>query len=148
MSGCDIRLVFTLPPRDSTLQYKRCGHLCNNIPCIITLHQPQYFYPREIQFPNLKQLVFQRSKSSIATFKKYWSITHMHHSYPSFISFEDLMDNWLKYELRFDPVIHNTKVFPAGSLCWFKIKSINRSCWYLILTLIVLIKNILLFLPT
>ena len=24
MSGCDTRLVFTLPPRDSTLQYKRC----------------------------------------------------------------------------------------------------------------------------
>ena len=26
MSGFDIRLVFTLPPRDSTLQYKRCVH--------------------------------------------------------------------------------------------------------------------------
>ena len=26
MSGCDIRLVFTLPPRDSTLQYNRCVH--------------------------------------------------------------------------------------------------------------------------
>ena len=37
MSGCDIRLVFTLPPRDSTLQYKRCVHLWNNFPCIITL---------------------------------------------------------------------------------------------------------------
>ena len=34
---CDIRLVFTLPPRDSTLQYKRCAHLWNNFPCIITL---------------------------------------------------------------------------------------------------------------
>ena len=39
MSGCDIRLVFTLPPRDSTLQYKRCAHLWNNFPCIITLMQ-------------------------------------------------------------------------------------------------------------
>ena len=37
MSGCDIRLVFTLPPRDSTLQYKRCLHLWNNFPCISTL---------------------------------------------------------------------------------------------------------------
>ena len=35
MSGCDIRLVFTLPPRDSTLQYKRCVHLWNYFPCII-----------------------------------------------------------------------------------------------------------------
>ena len=34
MSGFDIRLVFTLPPRDSTLQYKRCVHFWNNFPCI------------------------------------------------------------------------------------------------------------------
>ena len=32
MSGFDSRLVFTFQPRDSTLQYKRCVHLC-----IITL---------------------------------------------------------------------------------------------------------------
>ena len=37
MSGCNIRLVFTLPPRDSTLQYKRCVHLWKNFPCITTL---------------------------------------------------------------------------------------------------------------
>ena len=37
MLGCDIRLVFTLPPRDSTLQYRRCVHLWNNFPCIINL---------------------------------------------------------------------------------------------------------------
>ena len=37
MSGFDIRLVFTLPPRDSTLQYKRCVHLWNNFPCIKSL---------------------------------------------------------------------------------------------------------------
>ena len=37
MSGSDIRLVFTLPPRDSTLQYKRCVHLWNNYLCIIIL---------------------------------------------------------------------------------------------------------------
>ena len=38
ISGCDIRLVFTLPPRDSTLQYKRCEHLWNNFLCISTLY--------------------------------------------------------------------------------------------------------------
>ena len=32
-----IRLVFTLPPRDSTLHYKWYVHLWNNFPCIITL---------------------------------------------------------------------------------------------------------------
>ena len=37
MSGFDIRLVFTLPPGDSTLQYKRCVHLWNNLPCIKSL---------------------------------------------------------------------------------------------------------------
>ena len=37
MSGFDIRLVFTLPPKDSTLQYKKCVHLWNNFPCISTL---------------------------------------------------------------------------------------------------------------
>ena len=37
MSGCDICLVITLPPRDSTLQNKRCVHLKNNFPCIKTL---------------------------------------------------------------------------------------------------------------
>ena len=35
--GCNIRLVFTLSPRDSTPQYKRCVHLWNNFPCIITI---------------------------------------------------------------------------------------------------------------
>ena len=38
MSGFDIRLVFTLPPRDSTLQYKRCVHFWNNFPCITSLY--------------------------------------------------------------------------------------------------------------
>ena len=40
MSGFDIRLVFTFPPKDSTLQYKKCVHLWNNLPCIITLVVP------------------------------------------------------------------------------------------------------------
>ena len=39
MSGFDIRLVFTLPPRDSTLQDKRCVHLWNNFPCIKSLKE-------------------------------------------------------------------------------------------------------------
>ena len=34
ISGFDICLVFTLPPRDSTLQYKRCVHFWNNFHCI------------------------------------------------------------------------------------------------------------------
>ena len=37
MSGFDIRLVFTLPPSDITLQYKKCVHLWNNFPCITSL---------------------------------------------------------------------------------------------------------------
>ena len=40
ISGFVIRLVFTLPPKDSTLQtavYKKCVHLWNNFPCISTL---------------------------------------------------------------------------------------------------------------
>ena len=30
-----------IPPRDRTLQYKRCVHLWNNFPCIITLVLPK-----------------------------------------------------------------------------------------------------------
>jgi len=37
ISGFDIRLVLTLPPRDSTLQYKRCVHFWNNFPCLTIL---------------------------------------------------------------------------------------------------------------
>ena len=37
-SGCNIRLVFTLPPRDSTLQYKRCVYFWNNF-----LYQSRYY---------------------------------------------------------------------------------------------------------
>ena len=45
MSGSDNRLVFTLPPRNSTLQYKRCVHLWNNFPCIITLNMKYHEIP-------------------------------------------------------------------------------------------------------
>ena len=41
ISDFDIRLVFTLPPRDSTLQYKRCVHFWNNFPCL-TILGPTY----------------------------------------------------------------------------------------------------------
>ena len=37
MSDCDIRLVFTFPPNDRTLQHKICVHLWNNFSCISTL---------------------------------------------------------------------------------------------------------------
>ena len=37
MTGFDIRLVFTLPPRDRTLQYKRCVHFWNNFSCLTIL---------------------------------------------------------------------------------------------------------------
>ena len=40
MSGCDIRLVFTFPPKENTLQYKKCVHLWNNFPCFSTLSKP------------------------------------------------------------------------------------------------------------
>jgi len=37
ISGFDIRIVFTLPPRDRTLQCKRSVHLWNNFPWITTV---------------------------------------------------------------------------------------------------------------
>jgi len=44
MSGFDIRLVFTFPPKDSALQYKKCVHLLNNFPCISTLINTMYLF--------------------------------------------------------------------------------------------------------
>ena len=40
MPGWNIRLVFTLPPRENTLQYKRCVHFWNNFPGIKSLPLP------------------------------------------------------------------------------------------------------------
>ena len=37
MSSCDIHPVLTFPPKDSTLQYKKCVNLWNNFPCNSTL---------------------------------------------------------------------------------------------------------------
>ena len=58
MSGCDIRLVFTLQPRDSTLQYKRCVHLWNKFPYIITLWEAIKIYFRQKPKLNLEILTF------------------------------------------------------------------------------------------
>jgi len=52
MSGCNIRLVFTFPPRDSTLQYKRCVHLWDNFPCITSSYVcSKQKFPRKIFNP-------------------------------------------------------------------------------------------------
>ena len=61
MSGCDIRLVFTLsrPVHDSILNYKKCVHLWNNFPCISTLFQTINY----VRSNNLN-LKYQKSKSS------------------------------------------------------------------------------------
>ena len=45
ISGFDIPLVFTLLPRDSTLQYKRCVHFWNNFPCLTILERPYLVCP-------------------------------------------------------------------------------------------------------
>ena len=37
ISGCDICLVFRLPPRDSTLEYERCVNIWNNYLYILIL---------------------------------------------------------------------------------------------------------------
>ena len=43
MSGCDIRLVFTLPPRENWFQYvRRVYATAINIPCIKTLSPPKF----------------------------------------------------------------------------------------------------------
>ena len=56
MSGWDIRLVFTLLPRDSTLQYKSCVHLWNNFPCIKPLHTHRFLSIIHIRVGTLRQL--------------------------------------------------------------------------------------------
>ena len=43
MSGFDIRLVFTLPPSDSTLQYKRCVHFWNTFLALNPLWRRTYY---------------------------------------------------------------------------------------------------------
>ena len=50
MSGFDIRLVFTLPPSDSTLQCKRCVHLWNNFPCIKFLKISMAFFMKIVNW--------------------------------------------------------------------------------------------------
>ena len=57
MLDFDIRLVFTLPPRDSTLQYKRCVFFWNNFPCITSLHRPDIFLPCTLPYLLKKKLI-------------------------------------------------------------------------------------------
>ena len=61
MSGCNIRLVFTLPRRDSTLQYKRCIHFWNNFLCITVLQMNDLLLPKLIWafIVELKEACFQ-----------------------------------------------------------------------------------------
>ena len=56
MSGCNIRLVFTLPPKysSSTLQYKRCVHFWNNFPCITSLAVPIFSSMNMINICNVE----------------------------------------------------------------------------------------------
>ena len=53
-AGCDIRIVFTFPPNDSTLQYKKCVHLWNNFPCIRTLSRSKQ---RELKTKHCSNIV-------------------------------------------------------------------------------------------
>jgi len=56
MSGCNIRLVFTLPPKysSSTLQYKRYVHFWNNFPCITSLAVPIFSSMNMINICNVE----------------------------------------------------------------------------------------------
>ena len=57
-----IHLVITLPPRASTLQYKRCLHLWNNFPCIITLQGHMFLIAKiSINCTLYKDIYFFRS---------------------------------------------------------------------------------------
>ena len=63
LSGCDIRLVFTFPPKDSKMQYKKCVHLWNNFPCISTLKDLKHFPVLQ-----LLKCMFQKRFSKILFF--------------------------------------------------------------------------------
>ena len=79
MSGCKISLVFTLPPRDSTLQFKRCAHLCNkNARQVIsevcasfvlqcTVRKKPLKSAKSLQKTNIKCSLFLRTFSSLET---------------------------------------------------------------------------------
>ena len=53
ISGFDVRLVFTLTPRDNTLQYKRCVHFWNDFICIITLTWSTFLEIGELKITKL-----------------------------------------------------------------------------------------------
>ena len=67
----NIRLVFTLPPRDSELQYKTCVNFWKNFPCITTLHKHKERRPC-LQVVHLESYV--SSESSFERLDKFWSV--------------------------------------------------------------------------
>ena len=59
MSGFNNRLLFTLPSRDSKLQYIRCVHFWNNFPCITSLtYTPSHMHTNiyVYEFQNIKYI--------------------------------------------------------------------------------------------
>ena len=94
MSGFDIRLVFTLPPRDSTLQYIRWVHLWNNFPCIITLVLTLFVFRS-----NTDGLIFVDKRKNISPSRVSFSICIKQFN-KGFIS------NSLRFLRRNSPVVH------------------------------------------
>ena len=62
MSVFDIHLVFTLPSRDSTLQYKRCVHFWKNFPCITSLGLLIVFFQSFWTFRKRITIVFENDR--------------------------------------------------------------------------------------
>ena len=95
MSGLDIRLVFTLPPSDSTLQYKRCVHLWNNFSCIINpcvrsnnfTFRYLRFIPSECRDLGIKKLEFLANLDSIFLFF-FYRCCSLIENYPGWIQTE------------------------------------------------------------
>ena len=59
MLDCNNRLLFTLPSRDSKLQYKTCLHFWNNFPCITYLtYTPSHMHTNiyDYEFQNIKYM--------------------------------------------------------------------------------------------
>ena len=71
MSGWNIRLVFTLPPRDSTLQNKRCVHFWNNFPCIFNLGYRE-LYSTHTDYTRENGTVHQMKQSLLGKFS-WWA---------------------------------------------------------------------------
>ena len=105
ISGFDIRLVFTLPPKDSKLQYKRCVHFWKNFPCltILGLDQSDVHYSSHLSFT-------PRIPSSLSTV------------YPNL---SPSPAKPLYSHLLFDPVIYYALLQPAQHMKLWQIVSIG-----------------------